>query len=493
MSSLRSVSQARASAGDQAAGTQRAPELGAEWLSYFRRLVERAPPRGGGRAFLRKDIAHALGSQIHKEARVLEVGVGAGDVLASLPNAVRHGVDLLPEAVEAARARDPRMKIRLANAVTMDLGETYDAIIADRIVHSVPDVQRLLENLAKHLTADGRIYLTCFNYLWALPLGLAEMAGFREESPEENWLGEATFASLFALSNLEAVRTDDRVLVPLAAPGVGLLNNFVAKFKPFRYGSLYRIYTLRKRWVERARAPKVSIVVPARNESGNIEPAIRRTPVMGSGTELIFVEGGSSDDTWPTIQRAVARYKGPLELKACQQKGKGKADAVREGFARATGDLLMILDADLTVAPEELPKFFDAMTGGGADYVQGNRMVYPMEDAAMRFLNKLGNAAFARIFTFLLDQPIKDTLCGTKVLWRADYERLAANRAFFGDFDPFGDFDLIFGATKLGLKLMEIPIRYKNRTYGETNISRFKHGVILLRMSAFAARKVKFV
>jgi SAM-dependent methyltransferase len=464
-----------------------------EWLDYFRRLIDREAPRGGRRAYLLKDIQGALSRAIRKDARVLEVGVGKGEVLAALPNEVRHGIDVLPEAVRVARARDPRMRIELANALTVDLGEKYDAIIADRIVHSVADVQRLLENLVRHLTDDGRIYLTCFNYMWSVPLALAAAAGLVERKPEENWLGDSTFENLFALCDVEPIKMDDRIMFPFDVPGVSILNDGVAKVRPFRFGSLYRVYTLRKTRVARPKAPKVTVIVPARNEAGNIKDAAMRTPVMGSGTELIYVEGGSSDDTWDRIQDLVRAYRGPLEVKACRQPGKGKNDAVREGFGRATGDLLMILDADLTVPPEELPKFFDAMVSGRTDYVHGNRMVYPMEDRAMRFLNKLGNASFARLFSFLLDQPIKDTLCGTKVIWKKDYERLVENRAFFGDFDPFGDFDLIFGATKLQLKLMEIPIRYKNRVYGDTNISRFRHGWLLLQMSVFAARKIKFV
>jgi glycosyltransferase involved in cell wall biosynthesis len=166
---------------------------------------------------------------------------------------------------------------------------------------------------------------------------------------------------------------------------------------------------------------------------------------------------------------------------------------VRTGFAAATGDLLMILDADLTVPPEELPKFYDLLTSGITDYAHGTRLVYPMDDQAMRFLNKIGNRVFAQIFTFLLGQPITDTLCGTKVLWKKDYEKIAAHRSYFGDFDPFGDFDLVFGARKQNLRLMEVPVHYKNRTYGETNISRFRHGLLLFRMSLFAARKIKFV
>ena len=168
------------------------------------------------------------------------------------------------------------------------------------------------------------------------------------------------------------------------------------------------------------------MIVPARNEAGNVAAAIARTPVMGTATELIFVEGNSTDDTWATIQRAMRRYDGPLKLRAFQQTGKGKGDAVRLGFAQARGDISMILDADLTVPPEDLPAFYDVLAGGQADFVQGTRLVYPMEPGAMRFFNKLGNVAFSQLFTYLLQQPIKDTLCGTKVLWRKDYERIAA-------------------------------------------------------------------
>ena len=469
------------------AGTLAIPS---EWKMYFTRTLSR---RSSVSRTLRADILETLRRSIHEDHRVLEVGVGDGSTLAGLPNRVRDGIDWLPEAVAKAKAADGRMRIGLADALTCDLGQKYDAIIADRLVHTVSDVQALLANLQRHLTDDGRIYLTVFNYMWAAPIAVAKGAGIVEPSPEQNWLDESTFANLFRATDLESIRSDDRLLMPLPVPGSSVLNKVVAKLPGFKLGSLYRMYTLRKSEMVRPHAPKVTVVVPARNESGNIQAAIDRTPVMGGGTQLVFVEGGSKDDTAETIKRAIAAYRGPLELTFCQQQGKGKGDAVREGFSRATGDLLMILDADLTVPPEELPKFFDAMVSGRADYVHGNRMVYPMEDEAMRFLNKIGNATFAKMFTYLLDQPIKDTLCGTKVLWRKDWDRLQANRAYFGDFDPFGDFDLIFGANKLQLKLLEIPIRYKNRTYGETNISRFRHGLILLRMSAFAARKLKFV
>ena len=116
-----------------------------------------------------------------------------------------------------------------------------------------------------------------------------------------------------------------------------------------------------------------------------------------------------------------------------------------------------------------------------------------MEEKAMRFLNLLGNKFFSLMFSWLLDQRFKDTLCGTKVLFKSDYEQLKKGRKFFGEFDPFGDFDLIFGASKLNLKLVEIPIRYKERTYGMTNIRRFRHGLLLFKMCFFAFKKIKFI
>jgi len=423
------------------------------------------------------------------DARVLEVGCGAGQLLAALPNAVRHGIDMLPEAVAAAHRLDPAMRVELGEVLTFSTPDRYDAIISDRLLHSITDVQRMLDNLAAHLEEDGRIYLTCFNFLWGLPLGFAERLGLKEQSPDENWFSEATMDNVFALSGLESVHFEDRILVPFDVP---VLNKFVAQLPVVRYGSLYRTYVLRRRRVRREVTPTVSVIVPARNEAQNVRGVLERTPVMGTRTEIVFVEGGSTDGTWGEIQRAIQAYSGPLGLKAFKQTGTGKGDAVRLGFANATGSMLMILDADLTVAPEELPKFYDAMASGLTDYVHGTRMVYPMEDQAMRYLNKVGNAFFARTFSFLLDQPIKDTLCGTKVIWKKDYERLARDRAYFGRLDPFGDFDLIFGARKLNLKIMEIPIRYKSRVYGDTNISRFRDGALLLRMTLLAARKIKF-
>ena len=480
---------------------QQADALEAAWRDYFGRATE-TPRHRAAQDFLYRDLTEAFARLIPADASVFEAGCGGGDLLAALPNPKRMGIDYLPAAIERARAQHPEIAFEVADATappSADLESTkagaWDAVICDRLCHSVLDVKALLLGLKRRLAPGGRIYLTAFNYMWEIPVRAAEMTGWKRPAPTSNWLSDSDYRNLFDIAGLEMVRHENRLLLPLDVPGLSpALNRYIVRAPGMQFVSLYRIYVLRDRGDAPApRRASVSVIVPTRNEAGNVAAALTRTPVMGTGTELIFVEGHSSDDTWGTIQTEMQRYRGPLKLSAYQQTGKGKGDAVRLGFARATGDILMILDADLTMPPEELPGFYDVIASGLGDYVQGTRLVYPMEPGAMRFFNKLGNVAFSQLFTYLLQQPIKDTLCGTKVLWRRDYERIAAARSYFGDFDPFGDFDLIFGAARLNLKIAEIPVRYRDRTYGETNISRWKHGWLLLRMSAVAAKKIKFV
>jgi glycosyltransferase involved in cell wall biosynthesis len=284
------------------------------------------------------------------------------------------------------------------------------------------------------------------------------------------------------------------VLLPLPLPLLApLANRFLVKLWPLRHLALANFVVARTEpRPPEGPEPVVSVVVPARNEAGNVEAIFDRTPEMGAGTELVFVEGGSADGTYEAIERAIAAHP---ERRAVllRQTGKGKGDAVRLGFERAAGDVLMILDADLTVPPEDLPRFYAALRSGVGELVNGVRLVYPMEDRAMRFFNLLGNKFFSWAFTWLLGQPVKDTLCGAKVLRKRDYETIAANRSSFGDFDPFGDFDLLFGAARLNMKIVDLPVRYRERKYGTTNIQRWRHGVLLLRMVAFAARRLKFI
>lgn len=234
----------------------------------------------------------------------------------------------------------------------------------------------------------------------------------------------------------------------------------------------------------------VSVIVPACSEAGNIAAIFDRVPAMGLGTELIFIEGGSTDDTYETIEREMKARNRPM-TKLLQQQGKGKDDAVRLGLANATGEVLMILDSDLTVAPEDLPRFYNAWLQGKGDFINGIRMVYPMEEKAMQFLNLLGNKLFSLAFSFLLGQKVKDTACGTKVLSKTHYEPIVRNRAYFGDFDRFGDWDLLFGASKFNLKITDLPIRYHERVYGQTKMQRWRIGYLLVRIVILGLKRLK--
>jgi len=307
----------------------------------------------------------------------------------------------------------------------------------------------------------------------------------------QNWLTVHDIRNLLTLSGYEFLHDWSEIVIPLALPGTNLFNRFFAKIIPFRWLALTNFVVGRPLGKKFTAEPTCTVVVAARNEEGHIEELFQRIPELGPNTEIIFVEGNSQDDTFGAIERAIPAHP-ERNCRLLKQPGKGKGDAVRTGFAVATGDILMILDADMTVLPEDLPRFYNAISSGKGEFINGVRLVYPMENEAMRFFNIIGNKFFASAFTWLLGQPIRDTLCGTKVIWRKDYESLVANRHYFGNFDPFGDFDLLFGAAKLNLKILEVPIRYHSRRYGETNISRWSHGVLLLKMVIFASRRIKF-
>ena len=334
-------------------------------------------------------------------------------------------------------------------------------IVWKNSICDMDDVQVELKRIRRLSKQKTRLLITYYNQIWEPVLNFASFLGFRKKVGIQNWLDENDINNLCELSNWEIITSQKRFLFP---PLIGWV---VAR--PINY---------------KQRNYSVSIIIPARNEAGNIKKILKKIPKFGRSKEIIFVEGNSTDDTWEEIKK----LKG---VKCFKQKGKGKGDAVRLGFSKATGEILMILDADMTVDPKELTKFYDAIITGKGEFINGCRLVYPMEKQAMQTLNRLGNMLFGWLFTWILGQRFKDTLCGTKVLFKEDYKNIVKNRKFFGNFDPFGDFDLIFGAIKLNLKVVEIPIRYKERTYGTTNISRFKHGLLLAKMTLIAFVKFK--
>jgi SAM-dependent methyltransferase len=426
--------------------------------------------------------------------RVLELGCGQGDLLAALRPSRGVGVDFSERMVDRARARYANLTFFHADVHEFLLHEQFDFIILSDLVNDIWDVQRMLDMVAQHSIPSTRVVLNSYSRLWEFPRKLAEMLHLAKPQLSQNWLTREDLKNLLYLAGFETIRSFSEIIWPLRTPGLDVLcNRYLAKLGLFSWMGITNFLVARPRpEPPGGREPVVSVIVPARNEAGNIRRIFEETPSLGAGTELIFVEGHSRDNTYEAIEREIEGWP-QRSAKLFRQTGKGKGDAVRLGFAEASGELLMILDADLTVPPEDLRRFYEAWRTGKGEFVNGVRLVYPMQDRAMRFFNFLGNKFFSMAFTWLLGQSVKDTLCGTKVLSKRHYEMIAANRSYFGDFDPFGDFDLLFGAAKYNLKIADLPVRYRERTYGATNIQRWTHGWLLLRMVAQAMARIKFV
>jgi ubiquinone/menaquinone biosynthesis C-methylase UbiE len=457
------------------------------WNKYERRPAS---------SYYHRYLAEIYRYLIPAQSRVLELGCGRGDLLAALEPSLGVGVDFSPILLKLAAQRHPELHFVQGDAHELSLKGTFDHVILSDLVNDMWDVQTVIEQLTPVCAPSTRVIINTYSRLWESPLAIVRRLGLANPISGQNWLTSDDLGNMLALGGFEVIRRWQEILCPVAIPLVARTSNrYLAKIWPLRHLALTNFIIARPvpdRFGPHRAEPLVSVIVPARNEAGNIENLLRRMPPMGAGVELIFVEGHSRDDTYETVEHMIREYP-DQRLKLLRQKGAGKGDAVRLGFEHAQGEILMILDADLTVAPEDLPRFYRAHRSRRGEFINGVRFVYPMEGRAMRFLNFLGNKFFSLAFSWVLGQNVKDTLCGTKVLSRNDYEIIARNRSYFGDFDPFGDFDLLLGAAKLNLKIVDLPVRYHERTYGQTNIQRWRHGLLLFRMLAFATRRLKFV
>jgi SAM-dependent methyltransferase len=463
-----------------------------EFFDHYALSVEKWRRRNEG---YHRAISSLCSFYIPASARVLEIGSGTGDLLAATQPRRGLGIDISPEMVRLATSKHPNLEFRCMAAESLDCGgEKFDYIILSDLVGFLYDIRLVFERLRSACHAQTRIIIHWYSLLWQPILALAERTGMKYPLPILNWTTKEDLANLLYLADFEVLRSRPHILLPKHVP---LLTRFVNRFLTplplIRQFALTNWVVARPmRLTENRPVPTVSVICPCRNEAGNIQQIVERLPNIGSHTELIFVEGHSKDNTLDECRRVAANTP-EKDIKVLVQEGRGKGDAVRLGFAKATGDILMILDADISVAPEDLVDFYDALVSGKGDFINGCRLVYSMDSRAMRFLNLWGNKFFALLLSKLMGQPVKDSLCGTKVLWRKAYLDIAAGRTYFGALDPFGDFDLLFGAAKLNMKIIDIPVRYRERTYGSTNINRFADGSLLMRMCNKAAAKLFFI
>lgn len=426
--------------------------------------------------------------------KVIQIGCGTGDLLVKVKPSWGLGIDVSPEMIAIAKSKYPIPEVEFKTISAIDFEEKYDYVILSDVLGYSDDIESLFQSFRNLVDEDGRIVITQYNQLWEPVLEFASWLGLRMKwLMPQNWLSRDDIENLLYLAGFEVVHHGRKILLPKYVPLLTLLINRIIANLPLLSGLCLVNYIVARKIPEKAvNQTTVSVIVPARNEAGTIELIARTIPEMGKGTEIIFIEGHSRDQTLKKIEEVVKNISNRKIIYSVQE-GKGKGDAVRKGFKMASGDILMIYDADMTVPPDELPKFYDALINRRGEFINGSRLVYPLEKQSMRFLNYIGNKFFSVAFSWLLSQKVKDTLCGTKVLRREDYKNIESNRNFFGDFDPFGDFDLLFGAAKLNLKIVDLPVHYRERKYGQTNIQRFRHGWLLLKMFFFALRKIKFI
>ncbi|QGY43244.1 glycosyltransferase [Maribellus comscasis] len=468
-----------------------------ELRAYFDKIAASRIKYRKSKSYYWDSITEYVSFFVHKNASVVEIGCGTGELLGKIDGKEKTGIDFSEKMIEEAKRQFPSVDFICAPAEDIQLEKKFDVVILSNLIGYLVDIQEVFQGLHNICHNETKIIITYYNSFWEPFIKFAEFIGIKKKGPKQSWISAKDLSNLLFLSGFETYKQNSSMLFPFYIPLLSaFLNKFVSRLPFFNWFALNQ-YTFARPIVDVKQEEvsdkySTSVLIPARNESGNIENAILRLPRFGKHLEIIFVEGNSTDDTWAKIQEIKEKYKETHDIKILQQPGKGKGDAVRAGYSIAKGDILMILDADLTVPPEQLPKFYNALAQNKGGFINGTRLIYPLEKNAMRFLNTLGNKFFSAAFSWLLEQPVKDTLCGTKVMFRKDYEKLAANRSYFGDFDPFGDFDLLFGAFKLNLKIVDMPIRYQERKYGDTNISRFKHGLLLLKMWWFALFKIKF-
>lgn len=403
-------------------------------------------------------------------------------------------LEIIPDIEDKLFDRVPGKNKDSVNSIQSSNPDECNLTILNGTLNYHSDIQDLFYNLYKSMNRRDRIVSICYNSYFSWLYKIATVLKLRTKKQQTSFFTENDIENFCKLTNFEIVKTKYALLIPFWIPIVSTLINKIASLLPIiRNFSLVSIYMMRpvKKYEHN---PKLSVVIPARNEEENLVTIIDEIQKMEDiPLEIIFVEGHSQDKTWDVIQNNLTKYKDKplLDVKGFQQTGVGKNDAVKLGFENCTGEVITILDADKTVDPAELYKFYTAYRDGKGDFINGCRLVYPMETEAMRFLNLLGNAFFAKTVGHVSSLNISDSLCGTKMMAKKDHDRLIEWRKDFGDIDPFGDFDLLLFAGVVGLGSVDISIRYRSRTYGSTQISRFIHGFKLLQIVVYSFFKVK--
>ena len=428
-----------------------------------------------------------ISSIIRPESSVLEIGCSTGNLLEVIDAQRVVGIEISPRMAELARHKCDTDKVEIieTSLENFETNEKFDYIILNHLLEYAYDVQGSLEKIRDFCHDDSRVIVICHNPLWEHILRGTAFLGLRMPDLNRNFKTVMDLRNFFELAGFDPYETGYRLALPKRIPlFTTFFNKVLAKIPGLAVGSFSEYVIAKPKSVHSSSKPRYScsVIIPCFNEEGNVTLAVERTPDMGTFTEILVVDDGSSDGTKAEAEKIAA--KDPRVRVISYTPNSGKGYAVKVGFDAAKGDVLMILDADMTVRPEDMPRFFDPIDQGLADFVNGTRMIYPMENKAMGALNFIGNKGFGIILSLIMGRRATDTLCGTKAFRKKHYD------TFDMTDKSWGDFDLLLGATKQRLKVVEMPIRYMARVEGDSKMKAFQHGWRLLMVCVQAFRAV---
>lgn len=420
-------------------------------------------------------------------SKVLEVGCGTGEILASMNPKRGVGIDISQKMVELAKQKYPQYTFIHAPIEDLDIDEKFDYVIMVDVVDHVYDVVDVFTSLRRFCHPTTRIILTTISPWWEPILSLMEKLSAKMPEGPHNFIEKRILGNMIEMVGFSVSYSGYLLLFPKWIPILSYIMNSIG----VRIWGLNRLSAVQYMIIQPEFKKTFdlglgcSVIIPCHNEEDNIESAVRRIPSMGKETEIIVVNDGSTDGTAEKV-RALQKEISNLKL-VDYSPNRGKGQAVKQGFDAATQEVIMILDADVSTPPEELPRFFEPLNRGVCQFVNGTRMVYPMEEQAMRTVNLFFNKMFGYMMSFITQQTLTDTLCGTKALYRSDYKRMQWG------IDRWGDFDLLFGAAKMGSKIMEVPVHYLTRQSGESKMKSLKHGIHLLIACVKGFRQLIFI
>jgi len=456
-------------------------------IEHFNRLAAEYDVWLRRNEFYHRCVQSLYKSVIPAGSSVLEVGCASGELLQSVKPSCGVGIDISENMVSLARQKYPDLTFISADIDTLPPGELnmkFDRIILSNLVDYLSDIVGTLARVKEFINDYGLIILTTENPLWQPLMKLGSKLKLRMPDCPRNYVMLRDLKNIAELADFEVIKMGFEFLVPLRIPFLSsAINSIVAEIPFLRKMCLLQYIVMRHR--KRRQPLSCSVIIPCHNEADNIAECIQSVPPMGTFTEIIVVDDGSTDDTKLKVE-AIMKNDGRVRLISHEQR-RGKGYAVRSGGEAAQADVIMILDADMSVPPEELPRFFEPIQAGRADFVNGTRMIYPMKGQAMRTLNYLGNKFFSLILSWLMEQHISDTLCGTKACLKKDYLKIRMGRC------AWGDFDLLFGIARLRKKIVEMPVHYQERVAGKSKMRVLKHGLLLMRMCFVGLYELKLL